>query len=270
MNNTEKNKTFTQSLSDREWIGVIIDNDDPLKMLRCKIRVFGLYDGLEDEHLPWAFPAASLCFSSSSGGFGSFSTPKKNTIVKVRFNNGDKYAPEYFAIQNINETLRNELSEDYENAHVICFDEDEELRILYTKGNGILLKHKDSIINIKPDDTIFLQHGNGKAIHIQKDHISIGQENKADEPAVLGEKNVDALLEISGNVQKICTAIITAANAMKGIAGSAPIFAPLLGLWQPLEIQAAAIKNSLKTITDTKTIPATRSSSVSVDGPSKI
>lgn len=270
MKATEKEKLFNKDIGSREWLGEVIESDDPLRMLRCRVRVFGLFDGLEDDMLPWAFPASSNGFSSAEGGFGSFSVPKNGTIVKIRFNAGDIYAPEYFAIQNINNTIRQEISEDYENAHVLCFDEDEDLRILYTQKQGVVLKHKDSIINIKPDDTIYLEHGGGKIIHIQKDHISIGKENKSDEPAVLGDKNVDALLELSSNIQKLCTAIITASTTMKGIASSAPIFAPMLGLWEPLKVQATLISKALSSVTDTTTIPKTRSSTISIDGPSKL
>lgn len=33
--------------------GIVEDNDDPLKIGRCKVRVVGLYDSLKKEELPW-------------------------------------------------------------------------------------------------------------------------------------------------------------------------------------------------------------------------
>jgi len=162
----ERKKLFNRDIGSREWLGEVIDTDDPLKMLRCKIRVYGLFNGLEDDQLPWAFPASSLTFSSTNGGFGSFSVPKKGTILKVRFNSGDIYAPEYYAIQNINETLRQELSEEYENSHVLLFDEDEDLRVLYTQKQGLVLKLKDTLINVKNDNSIFINNPNGDIIEL--------------------------------------------------------------------------------------------------------
>lgn len=166
MKKAEREKIFNNDLGSREWIGEVIETDDPLRMLRCRVRVFGLFNGLEDDQLPWAFPMYSSGFSSSEGGFGSFSVPKKGTFVRIRFNGGDIYAPEYYAIQNINETIRKEISEDYENAHLICFDEDEDLRILYTQNQGLLLKLKDTLINIKNDNSIFITNPNGDSIEL--------------------------------------------------------------------------------------------------------
>jgi hypothetical protein len=159
-------KMFNRDIGGREWIGEIIDVDDPLKMLRCKINVFGLFNDLDKSMIPWAFPLYSHGFSSASGGFGSFDVPKKGTLVKVKFNSGDIYSPEYFAIQNINETIRNEISDDYTNAHVITYDEDEDLRILYTQKQGVIIKLKDTVINLQANNNIFITNPNGDVIEL--------------------------------------------------------------------------------------------------------
>ncbi|MCK9574589.1 MAG: hypothetical protein WC979_01650 [Candidatus Pacearchaeota archaeon] len=166
MNADDKKKMFTRDIASREWLGEIVNVEDSLKMLRCKIRVYGLFNDIEDDLLPWAFPAYSSGFSSAKGGFGSFDVPKKGTIVKVKFNNGDIYAGEYFAVQNINETIRNEISNDYVNAHVICFDEDEDLRILYTQNQGLVLKLKGTLINVLNNNNIFINNPNGDSIEL--------------------------------------------------------------------------------------------------------
>ena len=38
------------------WTGKVIDNDDPLKLGRVKILIFGYYDDLAESALPWAVP----------------------------------------------------------------------------------------------------------------------------------------------------------------------------------------------------------------------
>jgi len=171
MKSGEKIKMFNKDIGSREWIGEVIDADDPLRMLRCRVRIFGLLNGVDDDLLPWAFPAHSTGFSSANGGFGSFSVPKQGTLLKIRFNGGDIYAPEYFAIQNINETIRNEISEDYENAHVLCFDEDEDLRVLYTQTQGLILKLKDTLINVLNDNSIFITNPNGDIIELTNEGV---------------------------------------------------------------------------------------------------
>lgn len=50
------------------WIGVVEDNQDPAKLMRCKVRIFGLHteklDLLPTEDLPWASP---MCPATAGG-----------------------------------------------------------------------------------------------------------------------------------------------------------------------------------------------------------
>jgi len=58
------------------WIGVVEDRDDPEKMGRCRVRVFGYHtenkDLLPTEDLPWAWPIQPI---SSAGLSGKGSSP---------------------------------------------------------------------------------------------------------------------------------------------------------------------------------------------------
>ena len=40
----------------QHFLGVVVDNKDPEFRARCKVRVFGIFDDVKDEDLPWAFP----------------------------------------------------------------------------------------------------------------------------------------------------------------------------------------------------------------------
>lgn len=46
------------------WEGVVEDRQDPLKLGRCRVRIFGWHtddiDQLPTEHLPWAHPSLPL------------------------------------------------------------------------------------------------------------------------------------------------------------------------------------------------------------------
>ena len=88
-----------KDLHDEDWIGVVMNNKDPLFSGRCQIRVFRLMDNIDPNNLPWAVPINSTVFAGD--GAGSLSVPKIGQIVRVQFNNGDVYAPEYSTIQNI-------------------------------------------------------------------------------------------------------------------------------------------------------------------------
>lgn len=150
---------FQESLSNKDWLGIVVDNNDPLKVGRCKVRIFEKFDKLADDELPWAVPVSSPDFAGgSTKGYGSFSYPKKDTLVRVRFNLEDRYSPEYFVVQNINEKMQSEISGDYENCQVIRYDEDEDMKIIYTKNQGLMIWHKGSYVNIDKSKHIIIEH----------------------------------------------------------------------------------------------------------------
>jgi len=76
--------------------GQVLDNDDPDKLGRIKVNLFGLTDGIDAEDLPWAVPAMPL-FAGAGSGFGYFAVPKIGTYVFVFFEASDIYQPIYFA-----------------------------------------------------------------------------------------------------------------------------------------------------------------------------
>ena len=72
--------------------GKVVDNNDPKKLGRCRIRVFGIYeDPIPDSDLPWADPDYGFMGSK----VGSFVIPPKDAIVNVYFDNDDLYMPKY-------------------------------------------------------------------------------------------------------------------------------------------------------------------------------
>lgn len=76
--------------------GEVIDNNDPNKLGRVKVNVFGIFDGIDPSCLPWAIPATSI-FSGAGAGFGHFTVPEVNSYVWCFFEEGDMYQPVYFA-----------------------------------------------------------------------------------------------------------------------------------------------------------------------------
>jgi hypothetical protein len=133
----------------KTFIGIIKKSDDPLFLGRCKIMIPGIFDGIPDDDLPWCFPQQSTIFAGSQG-FGSFSYPKLNTPVRINFQNGDLMSPEYSIIEDINEKMQSEIKESYENAQVLVYDEDEDLKIIFTKNKGLFVWLKSAFFNITP------------------------------------------------------------------------------------------------------------------------
>jgi len=157
-------KLIAEDLVGTVWLGEIIDINDPEKLGRAKIRVFEKFDELEDDVLPWASPAQSTIFGGGGNfGAGSFSCPKKSSIVRVTFEHGDIYSPEFFVIENLNMEMRAELSvtDNYENAQVLLWDSDENVKVLYTKKGGLRMYFDDSHLTIDPAKHITLEHKGG-------------------------------------------------------------------------------------------------------------
>lgn len=85
--------------------GVIEDNNDPYKLGRCRIRVWGIHDemkvetveeGIPTENLPWGEPCLGLLEGSVSG-YGLFSIPLQGSHVFCFFEGGNWESLRYFA-----------------------------------------------------------------------------------------------------------------------------------------------------------------------------
>lgn len=76
----------------KKYTGKVVDNKDPSKLGRCRIRVYGLFDDtIPDSDLPWAIP--DMTFIGSK--IGNFIVPPVDAIVCVYFDKGDIYCPRY-------------------------------------------------------------------------------------------------------------------------------------------------------------------------------
>jgi hypothetical protein len=154
----------TQELRDRIWLGEVVENNDPEQLGRCRIKVFSLFDELENDAIPWAFPVTNTVFAGGEGGFGSLSIPKIGAIVRIQFSEGNLYSPEYYGIQTINRAMQSEISDSYLGSHVLLYDEDEQVKIFYTPGKGLNLFHKESQIIVNPDSSITIEHKESKSV----------------------------------------------------------------------------------------------------------
>lgn len=73
----------------------VIENTDDLEAGRIKVRVFPMFDGVNDSALPWAIPSDPLM--GGSANVGGINVPSIGAHVFVFFENGDHRYPVYFA-----------------------------------------------------------------------------------------------------------------------------------------------------------------------------
>lgn len=156
----------------KDYLGQVINNEDPTFTGRCKVKVLGLFSSLSDENIPWFTPMSSALFSGSGGG--SLSVPKLGTFVRVRFSNNDLYSGEYTAIQNIDPDLIEEIKDDYDGTQVLAYDSDADLLIIYQNMTGLKIFYGGAYIILNPQGDILMSHSNGRNhIEIKNDDIII-------------------------------------------------------------------------------------------------
>lgn len=165
-----------------DYIGFVVDSNDPERLGRCKVRVVGVYDNIQDDQLPWAFYQGSTVFSGGeSNGGGNISVPKPGTAVKVVFLNQDIHSPVWCSIIHLNDKLRRELSDSYQGSHVLLYDEEQDLKVWFTPSNGMQIYYKDSSISINPDQSILIDHKESQSnIELKAGQVTVNARSKVE------------------------------------------------------------------------------------------
>lgn len=184
----DEKEFYNKNLTLHRWVGTVVNNQDPEGEGRIKVRVFGIHgdpenteDGfISDEDLPWCYPSNHVTSGSDSGG-AFYSVPKVDSIVEVKFLTNDPYSLIYTRQLHISDQVRGEIQGE-ENAHVLWYDSEENMKIFYTQRKGIIFYLKGTFININNDRNIViktdsaqcqLEIGNQGNISINADNINI-------------------------------------------------------------------------------------------------
>jgi hypothetical protein len=183
-----QNELFRDNLRDAHWLGEVVDIADTIGSGRCRIKVFGKFDTLAIEDIPWAMPAnASIN--------GSYSVPNLGDIVAVYFDNGDIYTPLYKNQVKINEDLKSEVLDNSANPELVSsliYDNIKGVRVYHSPENGLVIStgngpEADPAIRLTNDGKIYL-YANDIFIASSFDDES--------EPAVKGQTLADLLKEM--------------------------------------------------------------------------
>ena len=101
------------TLDEQIFIGQVVDNQDPKKLGRVRIRVKELFDSevrIPNNRLPWAVKQDNQYLGSGSK---QFSIPAIGTFVNVFFSKGDIYSPVYCGEVQSKQNYDSEQEEDY-------------------------------------------------------------------------------------------------------------------------------------------------------------
>lgn len=202
---------------DKKYMGIVIDANDPRKEGRARVRVFGVYDDIEDNDIPWAYPKQKSAHFGKKGGCGSVSIPKKHAVVEVVFNNGNIYAPEFRGIHELAEDVKDELNKEgeYLGTHVVLFDGDEELKIWFTVEKGITFQLKGSRINIGQDRAITIEHdASSSSIELRGGEININSNSTINLTSGSEIEAASNDIWVNGNFVKIGHGPVTQAGVL--------------------------------------------------------
>ena len=178
-------------------LGEIVDINDPLKQGRARIRVFGFFDDLEIDDIPWAEQISGLSFSSARGN-GNISIPRVGATVNVQFDGSNYYKCFYEFEKESAPALLEEIADSYEGAQSLWYDVEAEpgpLKLFYTKKKGMVLSLGDAKIQLDTQDggnlRIVIEMGkdqikmeNSKVI-INSNNIELGE--GATQAVILGD-----------------------------------------------------------------------------------
>jgi len=243
---------FQDNLRDSHWLGEIVNNEDPSNQGRCRVRVFGKFDLIPDEDLPWA-----LCGSNDS--HGQFAVPAVGDIVSVRFDNGNLYTPVYFFQAKARQEVLDMVSANGAMGVVSLFYDPSRMQLYWNSSEGVKLIGSAGEGLFQAADLLHL----------------VGMGGGSEEPAVLGDKNEDALNEIKNTLQKLAVDLTNLSTNMAALAtaGVAAAALPILSaapLATPLATAATAATTAAANLTSSipviaAKIPPTKSTKVKVN-----
>jgi len=221
---------FKDNLRDSHWLGEIVSNEDPQNLGRCRIRVFGKFDLIANEDLPWAAPC-------TNNMHGQFAVPKVGDIVSVRFDNGNLYQPMYWFQVLQDKDMVAKVAANGALKVVSFFYDPDRMQFYWAADEGLKL---------------ITTEGDGE-INVPNVLRLVGAGGGSEEPAVLGDKNAKVLEDIIAEVKAIqnqITAFATAFTAAASAGAPLPIFsaAPFVAAAATLQAQSATVSATVNTL----------------------
>lgn len=173
--------------ANKTYIGVVEDNNDPLKIGRARVRVLDVFDNIEVSAIPWASPWKDL-------NGNEFNVPEKGKVLLVVFDSGDEHKPEFISADHYNVNLEKKLTSlstaDYISMKSLIFDH--KTQIYVNDKEGLKIDHKYNNINIT-ENTIDLN------LKDNNRHVNIGDAT-AGQQAILGNHWMDWFDEFVDNL----------------------------------------------------------------------
>lgn len=159
------------TIENRFFRGKCVDNNDPFKIGRVRIRVEGIHDNFQDSQIPWSLSALNMCCNAGTGGID---IPDINTNVWILYLSEQGDSSLYFgASYTRNSILSTELLEDYPNTYGFVDSYNNVFVVNKIKGyfrlllkDGAELDFHSNGLYIKTSDTVNDKFPEGLQIHV--------------------------------------------------------------------------------------------------------
>lgn len=154
-NNNEK-------ITDR-WTGKVIANNDTKRLGRVKIMIYGYYDELPTNTIPWAIPDIKFLGSCQ----GNFVVPEVDTVVRGYFDKGDIQRPIFDSVAFTQEQLDKssyikKTDFDYPNTIVFFETSQGDIMTLNKVTGAMLFKHRNGcMVQFDNSGALNIQTGDG-------------------------------------------------------------------------------------------------------------
>lgn len=220
---------MTQSLSkvlSRQFIknmivvGDVVDNNDPEKLLRIRVRVPLVHRDVTDGNLPWARPITLAAVSGMTGTSGAIAIPAKGSKVALIFTDESLYNACYLGSMADTETLPDELLEGYPDSYgwidsggnlVFVNTKTKEMKLVHVSGSKFFIKQDGAIdivsaakINVSSQTDIEILAANSVRIHggpsidVRASRIDLNKSTSGNSPETVQPRTVPTARNVAG------------------------------------------------------------------------
>lgn len=155
----------------RFFLGTVVDNNDPKKIERLRIRVPNLYgDEIPDADLPWCIPVKHRV-RGTTGGNHSLCVPIVGSKMIVVLQDGDPYHPMYMGGFLTPEDLASVLTENYPNRYGFADEKGNHLYVDNATGDVEFHHFSGLNIHITPTGTLDIDGPEDLLVNFARDAV---------------------------------------------------------------------------------------------------
>lgn len=183
-----------------EYVGIIIEDNDPEHLGRVKCTIPGLFDTRHTpkDTIPWVYPR------SNGGNQNSYVPPRLGQKVRVISNTKNYNEFWYEPMYELNNDVRN-LIEGEQNGYVLLSTNSGQLKqqMFANETHGIVLSQNDSKIQLEPTGNVRIVGCEGSTgLLVENTQVKLGNVSQDGQQTILGDELETLLSGLSSALGK--------------------------------------------------------------------